>query len=168
MTVEIRKLTLPDDDPRETGFSLRTGGERLLVTDPTYIADYFDAGDAHTRFILEHGVVLSNFGGDLPCNIYWHEPYLVATFNSDPETDRGSRLAEDVAIDSGRLLFLPLTESIPADLRLLIDEALEQFGAAAIPVPAGRWDFFYQDAGTNGDDVGRNVVAKWTATETGC
>lgn len=163
--IDKNRLIPPDDEP-ETKFILDTGGEPWLITDPTYIADYFNEDDPHSQFIRRTGVVLANFGGDVPCRIWWRPPYLVAATSAhlgdDPQAPTGVEVAsDDVSIDSGSLLFLPLTSGIPADLQALITESLEKFGGCKIEVPAGRWTFFYErhDPEEEGEEYSyRNIV----------
>lgn len=160
--VDISRLISPDDEP-ETAFELVTSGEPLLITDPTYIADYFATADPDSRYIRQNGVVLANFGGDLPCSVYWDAPFLVARFQEDgEEAGEGTLLESDVAIDSGHLLFLPLVPAIPASLSGAIDEALERFGAVSVTVPAGRWTFAYEHCDEANGGWKRNVVGRWT------
>jgi len=142
------RLIPPDDEPA-TSFSFTTGGEPILVTDATYIADYFNESDPHSRFIRATGVVLSNFGGDTPCQLWWQPPHLIAVTSShygiDPEPPTGvTVLSSNIAIDSGHLLFLPLGPSVPADLQPLIAEATAKFGASQIELPSGIWHFYYE------------------------
>jgi hypothetical protein len=163
--IDENRLIPPDDEP-ETSFTLVTQGEPWLVTDPTFIADYFNEDDPHSQFIRRTGVVLANFGGDVPCRIWWRRPYLVAAMSAhlggDPQVPEGLEFAsDDVAIDSGSLMFLPLTAAIPSDLQPLITECLEKFGGCRIELPAGRWTFFYEqhDPEEQGEELSnRNIV----------
>lgn len=161
-SVNPSRLIGPDDE-RETAFELVTRGEPLLITDPTYIADYFAADDPDSRYIRRNGVVLANFGGDLPCAVYWEDPFVVARF-SDPaghDTDCAPS-ASKVAVDSGHLLFLPLVPAIPVSLRAAIDVALEQFGAVSVPLPAGHWAFGYEHFDGADGQWRRNIVGRWS------
>ena len=70
--IETQRLVEPGNDFVATfpGLNFRnrhsvvTTGEKVLLVDPTYIADVYNSTDEVASFLREQGLFLMDFGGD--------------------------------------------------------------------------------------------------------
>lgn len=150
-------------------FTLETHGEPVLLTDPIYLADIYNStDDERAIYVREQGVLLGDFGGDVNGPVWWQAPYLLLPismhYEDEPMPPEGvTVLAGEVACDSGSLVFLPVTDQIPASLLREIEEVVDQGNGALLPLPRGRYSFFYEqfDAPqSNMVAMYRNIVAR--------
>ncbi len=150
-------------------FSLETHGEPVLLTDPIYLADIYNSkDDERAVYVRGHGVLLVDFGGDTGGPVWWQPPYLLLPismhYKDGPTPPRGVKvLADEVGCDSGSFVFLPVTDQMPASLKREIQEVVRKRNGALLPLPAGRYSFFYEqfDAPqSNMVAMYRNIVAR--------
>ena len=172
-----RLIVPPDEDLGEAvaglkfrgSFWLETHGEPVLLTDPIYLADIYNSKDDEKAvYVREHGVLLVDFGGDTGGPVWWQPPYLLLPismhYEDEPSLKKGVKvLADDVGCDSGSFVFLPVTDEMPASLKHQIQEVVRKRNGALLPLPAGRYSFFYEqfDAPQSNEvAMYRNIVAK--------
>lgn len=127
---------------------LRIDGEDLLVTDPIYLADVYNAkNDECAAYIRANGVILHDFGGDAACPIWWKPPHLVLpiSLSSPPQPPANTTvLAKEVGCDSGSFVFLPIRIDMPVALVQKVGEVVEAHNGALLELPSGRYDFYYE------------------------
>lgn len=151
--IHLRKPARVDQDsPTPIVFredaSFRTEGEPVLITDPMYLADVFHGEDTIACYLREHGVILDDFGGDFTCPVWWQPPYLILPVDSALKTTPpagASALATNVGCDSARLIFLPLKEPLPTDLRNRLSD-LDPELEVVVTLPPGIWSIWYAGA----------------------
>ena len=149
--------------------TFQTGGEAVLVTDPTYLADVYNSQGGMASFVRQNGVFVLDFGGDRSGPVWWQPPFLKIAFVVDsgkPPPDT-TVLADEVGCDSGSLVFLPLTKALPSRLRAQVDRVLAEDNGAALPLPAGIWTVKYEqhDSGERDGKGFRDIVAVWEPDE---
>lgn len=180
--VEPEGLIHPQDDFRSAfpglgfrdAYTLTTSGEQLLITDPTYLADVYNVTDDCTSFLRAHAVFLMDFGGDVRCPVWWQPPYVILPISTMPENGEVPEgikvIADDVHTDSGSFIFLPLTQGLLPNLNNKINEVLGEGNGAAIDLPAGRWDFYYEQFPAPGENLlglYRNIVIRYEGGDDG-
>jgi hypothetical protein len=173
--IETRRLVKPTDDfvAAFPGLNFRnrrslvSAGERLLLVDPIYIADVYNATDDIATFLRDRGLFLMDFGGDTNVPVWWKEPFLVMPISMHHESLNAPPgfkvLTEEIGCDSGSFLYLPLSEDIPRGVQRKVKEVLGQNNAVALRLPAGRWTAYYEqfDAPqTSMVRLYRNIVLK--------
>jgi hypothetical protein len=146
-------------------------GERILLVDPIYIADVYNAADEAASFLREHGLFVMGFGGDTATPVWWKPPFLVMPISmhlseEDLNPPKVAKvLKEEIGCDSGSFVFLPLSGVVPASVRSQVKEALKEENAVALPLPAGRWTAYYEQFEApqrNMREHYRNIVLKHT------
>jgi hypothetical protein len=173
--VETKRLIKPADDFRAAfpGLNFRnrrsvvSGGEKVLLVDPTYIADVYNSTDAIASFLRDRGLFLMDFGGDTAVPIWWKAPFLVMPTSMHQENlnmPTGAKvLTERIVCDSGSFVFLPLSTDIPRGVQSKVKQVLAENNAVALRLPAGRWTAFYEQfEAPQANMVGlyRNIVLK--------
>jgi hypothetical protein len=151
-------------------FVLETAGEPILVTDPIYLADvYNDSSDPTAIYLRKNGVILLDFGGDVGGPVWWKPPHLMIPVSLHLDFEglkppRGTKvLADEVGCDSGSFIFLPITEGVSPELREKIKTVVGDDNGAILPLPAGRYHFFYEQFDAPAENMRRlyrNIVAK--------
>lgn len=176
--VDVKRLITPSKDEileldigfRST-FVLVTHGEPVLVTDPIYLmpGTYNSSDDEKALYLREHAVLLSSFGGDAGGPALWKDPYLLIPLSmhyedADPAQKPGVKvLPGGFCSDSGSLVFLPFTSDMPPSLRRQIDEVVRKGNGALLPLPEGKYSFFYEQFDApqaNMVNLYRNIVAR--------
>ncbi len=156
--VETRRLIEPDNDFKSEfpGLNFRnrnslvTTGERVILVDPTYIADVYNSTDEIASYLRDHGLLLMDFGGDTAVPVWWKPPFLVMPISmhlseDDFKPPEGATvLTEEIGCDSGSFVFLPHATTLPSCVRSKVKEVLDQSNAVALPLPAGRWTAYYE------------------------
>lgn len=149
--------------------TFQTGGEAVLVTDPTYLADVYNSQEDTASFVRQHGVIVWDFGGDTSGPVWWQPPFLKIAFAIDHGEPPPSAtvLADEVGCDSGSLVFLPLTKALPSRLRAHVDRVLVANSGVALPLPAGTWTVRYEQHDSEEWDAEhfRDIVALWEPDE---
>jgi hypothetical protein len=178
--IETRRLIKPGDDFRAAfpGLNFRnrrilvTAGEKVLLVDPTYIADVYNSTDEVASFLRDRGLFLMDFGGDTAVPVWWKPPFLVmptSTHHENLDAPLGAKiLTEEIGCDSGSFVFLPLPADIPRGVQSKVKEVLGENNAVALRLPAGRWTAFYEQFDAReANMVGlyRNIVLKHSAIE---
>jgi hypothetical protein len=129
-------------------FRLEEGN--LLITDPVYLADVYNAKeDPVAQHVRCHGVIVTSFGGDASCAVWWKDPILLLPLSVHPprrpHVFKGAKkLAPRVACDSGSFLFLPLHSELPRTVKLAVDTVLAQENGASVRLPPGIYRVFYE------------------------
>ena len=103
--IDKTRLIKPTDDFKSAfaglGFrnnrSLRTAGEKVLLVDPTYVADVYNSIDEDASYLRKHGLFLMDFGGDTSTPVWWKMPYLLMPISNhlskqDLELPRGTKV----------------------------------------------------------------------------
>jgi hypothetical protein len=175
--VEITRLIKPAEDfiAAFPGLNFRnrrrlvTAGEKVLLVDPTYIADVYNSTDELASFLREEGLFLMDFGGDTAVPVWWKPPFLVVPISmhlQDRSPPAGAKVVtEEIGCDSGSFVFLPLPPEVPSSLRSKVKEVLGENNAVALRLPAGRWTAYYEQFDApRANMVGlyRNIVLKHT------
>jgi hypothetical protein len=157
--VEVIRLIRPTDDFRsafpgldfQNAFSFRTTGEKVLLVDPTYLADVYNTGDAMASYLRVQGLFLMDFGGDVAAPVWWKPPFLVMPLSMHffSEVDLNAPddvqvLASEIGCDSGSFVFLPLSESLPIEFGNKIKQVVDQKNAVVLDLPAGMWSAYYE------------------------
>jgi hypothetical protein len=173
--VETRRLIKPADDFRAAfpGLNFRnrrtivSAGEKVLLADPTYIADVYNSADQIASFLRNRGLFLMDFGGDTTVPVWWKPPFLIlpiSIHHGNLDAPLGAKvLTEEIGCDSGSFVFLPLTSDIPRSVQSKIKEVLRDNIAVALRLPAGRWAAFYEQFEAHQANTGglyRNIVLK--------
>lgn len=173
--VETRRLIKPADDFRAAfpGLNFRnrriivSAGEKVLLVDPTYIADVYNSTDEIASFLRDRGLFLMDFGGDTAVPVWWKPPFLImpiSVHHGNLDAPSGAKvLIEEIGCDSGSFVFLPLSSDIPRNVQSKVDEVLGESNAVALALPAGRWAAFYEQfEAPQANTVGlyRNIVLK--------
>lgn len=167
--VDTTRLIEPTDDFRSAfpGLNFRnrrslvTAGEKVLLVDPTYIADVYNSTDETASFLRDEGLFLMDFGGDTAGPVWWNPPFLVMPISihlseEDLNPSQGAKvLTEEIGCDSGSFVFLPLSTKVPSNVRSKVKEELEQENAVALRLPPGRWTAYYEQF----EAPQRNMVA---------
>ena len=150
-----------------------SGGEKVLLVDPTYIADVYNSQDEIASFLRDRGLFLMDFGGDTTVPVWWKPPFLVMPTSMHHENlnaPKGAKiLTEEIGCDSGSFVFLPLSADIPRVVQSRVKELLGENKAVAIRLPAGRWTAFYEQfevRQANMAGLYRNIVLKHSPIET--
>lgn len=168
--VEDFKSAFPDLTFRNRR-SLVTSGERVVLVDPTYLADVYNSTDEVASFLRNNGLILMDFGGDTAVPVWWKSPFLVMPISmhlSDGglKPPKGAKvLTEEIGCDSGSFVFLPLSATAPSNVRSKVEEALDEAEAVALRLPAGRWTAYYEQfepPQKNMVAIYRNIVLKHT------
>jgi hypothetical protein len=166
------KLAFPGLGFRNS-FGLRTAGEKILLVDPTYLADVYNAGDELATYLRAKGLFLMDFGGDIAAPVWWKPPFLVIPASthlaeSDRVPEQGVKvLVEEIGCDSGSFVFLPLPAELPRKIRAKVRELLDENNAVALRLPAGKWTAYYEQFKApqkNMMGLYRNIVLKHTPT----
>jgi hypothetical protein len=173
MVQEDRLISPPDDFEKAfpglgfpNKFILETTGEPILVTDPTYLADVYNTRDEESDFLRSRGVFLMDFGGDISCPALWKSPYLLLPLVDNDDSaaqEEAAALTNEIACDSGSLVFLPYRPPFPASLKDVIAALLQENNAWLLSLPAGRWHFYYEQypsPSPNQAGLFRNIVAR--------
>jgi hypothetical protein len=175
--VETRRLINAADDFRAAfpGLNFRnrrslvTAGEKVLLVDPTYIADVYNSTDEMASFLRDRGLFLMDFGGDTAVPVWWKAPFLVMPISMHQENlnaPPGAKvLTDEIGCDSGSFVFLPLSADIPRIVQSKVKEVLGEDNAVALRLPAGRWTAYYEQFDApQANMVGlyRNIVLKHT------
>lgn len=148
----------PIEDVREDhpalGFSgadgFRLDGEELLITDPVYLADVYNAGGGPAaEYVRANGVVVAGFGGDSACAVWWKDPILLLPLSLHaprrPHVFKGAQvLARQVGCDSGSFVLLPLPRGLPAPVAGAVEKVLDEGGGARVRLPPGSYRAFYE------------------------
>jgi hypothetical protein len=177
--IETRRLIIPADDFKSAfpGLNFRnrrtlvTAGEKVLLVDPTYIADVYNSADELASFLRDKGLFLMDFGGDTATPVWWKPPFLVMPISmhlsgDDLKPPKGVKvLAKEIECDSGSFVFLPLSSTLPSSVRRKVKEVLDGMHAVSIRLPAGRWMACYEQfepPQKNMVGLYRNIVLKHT------
>jgi len=173
--VETQRLVEPSDDFVATfpGLNFRnrrsvvTAGEKLLLVDPTYIADVYNSTDEVASFLRDQGLFLMDFGGDTSVPVWWKPPFVLMPISMHHENldapSGADVLTEEIGCDSGSFIFLPLSADMPRGVQSKVMEAVGKNNAVALRLPAGRWTAFYEQfepPQANMVGLCRNVVLK--------
>lgn len=156
--IDPARLVRPQDPFRQAfpdlGFrqvySFHTGGEPVLLTDPTYLADVYNSTEEAASYLRAHGVIVMDLGGDVTSPVWYAHPYVLLPISvhladDDLEPPAGATvLAQEVGTDSGSFIFLPLTADLPPALAADVRKVLADGNGAALPLPAGRWAVYYE------------------------
>jgi len=176
-----RDHLLPIPDLREwypsLGFSHQShlvveSGDKMLVTDPIYLADIYNLkDDTDADYIRKHGVVVSDFGGDTSCPMWWCEPWIILPTSSSIDSAYRSTLpatvdvlASEVGCDSASFVFMTLQDGVPRSLINKVDSLLRCQNGVAISLLPGCYQFYLeQQPGcpqANMAGLYRNIVAE--------
>jgi hypothetical protein len=173
--VETRRLVQPADDFVAAfpglGFrnrrSLVTTGQKVLLVDPTYVADVYNSTDEVASFLRDQGLFMMDFGGDTAVPVWWTPPFLVmpiSMHNEHLDAPVGAEVfTDEIGCDSGSFVFLPLSADMPRGVQSKVKEVLGENNAVALRLPAGRWTAFYEQfepPQANMVSLYRNVVLK--------
>lgn len=148
----------PIEDPRsdfpglgftgEDGFDL--DGDDLLITDPIFLADVYNANDNPVAaYVRANGVIVYSFGGDASCAVWWQDPFLLLPLSlsspRDPAAVAGAvQVAGEVGCDSGSFLFLPIRGDQPSLVGSAVEKVLAERNGARVKLPSGRYRVFYE------------------------
>lgn len=122
----------------------------LLVTDPTYLADVYNAGGGGIAdYLRRNAVFILGFIGDASCPVWWQPPRLTLPVSTNGQADEtrfagATELAGEVGCDSASFMFLCLNCDVPSDLRSRIDGVLSQKNGALVDVPPGQYRFMLE------------------------
>jgi hypothetical protein len=173
--VETQRLVEPGDDfvAAFPGLNFRnrrsvvTTGEKVLLVDPTYIADVYNSTDEVATFLRDQGLFLMDFGGDTSVPVWWKPPFLlmpISMHHENFDAPSGAEvLAEEIGCDSGSFVFLPLSADMPRGVQSKVTEVLRENNAVPLRIPAGRWTAFYEQfepPQANMVGLYRNIVLK--------
>ncbi|MCI0675225.1 MAG: hypothetical protein L0Y42_05540 [Phycisphaerales bacterium] len=180
-----RQRLLPIPDLRnwypDLGFSGRsqlvTAGEPILVTDPIYLADVFNANaDPVAVYVRLAGVIVNDFGGDTSCPVWWHDPFLVLPTSAHIDFDRTNLptdsvvLAQEIGCDSASFVFLAMRGDMPRGVNRAVDKVLQQRNGALLKLPKGKFSFWLEQfegyPQPNMAGLYRNIVAERIAAPT--
>jgi hypothetical protein len=167
---DLRKVIPTAGFTRKQILKLSSG--KLLVSDPTYLADvYHSNSDPLARKLRKEAVIVTGFGGDVRSPIWWKDPFLVlpTSFHyahdyehrpadysvedddlatQDAEYLRpppGSHeLATRVCCDSGSFAFLEITARTKLPTQQQLSSLVQRGSAALIEVPPGTYRFFLE------------------------
>jgi hypothetical protein len=180
-----REKFIPIPDMREwhpeLGFSgrteLTTDGAPIFVTDPIYLADVYNANeDPVAQYLRQHAVIVSDFGGDTSCPVWWKSPHLVLPVSFDAGEDAedagdwGIRpppgatvLAQEIGCDSASFVFLVLRDDLPEAVRARVDAELSN--GAVLNLPVGTYRFHLEQSRPPAEHAQwphwyRNIVAE--------
>ena len=154
--VDTQRLVEPGDDfvAAFPGLNFRnrrsvvTAGEKVLLVDPTYIADVYNSMDEVATYLRDHGLFLMDFGGDSSAPVWWKPPFLlipISMHNQDLNAASGAEvLTEEIGCDSGSFVFLPLSADMPRTVQSKVEEVLGESSGVALRLPAGHWSAFYE------------------------
>ncbi|HYV39160.1 MAG TPA: hypothetical protein VE988_25965 [Gemmataceae bacterium] len=177
--VETKRLIKAPDDFKSAFPNLNfrnrrtivTTGERVVLVDPTYIADVYNATDEIASFLRDQGLILMDFGGDTAVPVWWKPPFLVMPISmhlseDDLKPPKGAKvLTEEIGCDSGSFVFLPFSSTVPSSVRNKVEEVLQKANAVSMRLPAGRWTAYYEQfepPQKNMVGLYRNIVLKHT------
>jgi hypothetical protein len=145
-------------------------GEPIFVTDPIYLADVFNpSSDPVVDYLREHGVIVTGFGGDAACPVWWCEPYLLLPVSMHYEEvrkpDEAIELATEIGCDSGSFIFILMSSNLPDPLRERIQSVGEERNGAILRIPQGTYTWYLEqfeprDKETKHPNLYRNVVAQ--------
>jgi hypothetical protein len=141
----------------------------VLLTDPGYLADIYSSTDDVAVYVRTHGVVVMDFGGDCAGPVWYQFPYVLLPISmhlsdADKRAPAGVTVWGEVGCDSGSFVFLPLATDLPSALRDIVDGVLARQLGALLPLPAGKWQIWYEqwDAPANRPPTWyRNIVVAW-------
>ena len=176
--IDENRLVQPEDDFEKPfpglGFrnvySIECTGAGIYICDPTYISDIYNSKDDISIYLRNYGSFLMDFGGDFSSPIWWKDPYALFPLSWHYSLDGFSppndadMLVDDIGVDSGSLMFLPSTETIPPELESIIIRLLEDRNAVLMPAPKGIWTLFYEQYDppqANMMNLYRNIVMKY-------
>lgn len=177
--VETQRLVEPSDDFAAAfpGLNFRnrrsvvTTGEKMLLVDPTYIADVYNSTDEVATFLREQGLFLMDFGGDTSVPVWWEPPFLLMPISMHHENlnapSGAEVLAGEIGCDSGSFVFLPLSGDMPRSVQSKVKEVLGENNAVPLQLPPGRWTAYYEQFDApQANMVGlyRNIVLKHSAS----
>src|SRR5262249_9359811 len=93
-------------------------------------------------------VIVTDFGGDSSCPIWWSDPFMVLPTSGHYqrfEFPIGARpLAAEVGCDSASFVFIPFSHSLPVEVLQKIDEVLARRNGAKIEVLEGKYRFSWE------------------------
>jgi len=177
--IETKRLIKPDEDLAvefpDLGFRnlvrLENQGNGVLICDPIYLADVYNSTDSIASYVKTHGAFATNFGGEIAGPIWFKSPYVLIPASDHLDDDnleapKGAKvLAEELPLDSGSLVFLPLRDDLPAELKNTIDELIDEENAIKLPLPKGVWSLWYEQYEENAPQENmryffRNIVLK--------
>ena len=163
----------------QLGFSgkstLDVDSGQVVIIDPIYLGDiYNESDDEITIYIRQHAVIVSDFGGDVECPVYWNDPFVVLPTAANCQTDNMTfggweQRSSGVGCDSGSFAFLALNTDIEPKIHGAIECAVESADGVSINLPDGIYDFKleqlsgYQQPNMAG--LYRNIVALRTAPD---
>ncbi len=151
------------------GFIVERGGS-LIITDPIYLADVYNANDdLLAELVRTLGVIVTDFGGDDSCPVWWKDPHVILPLSislPDPLiTPAGAEVAaNEVGCDSGSFVFLPFHPDAVPLLHDIVSEILAEKNGVNLQVPPGTYSVFYEQQalppGKSHPEFYRNVVAR--------
>jgi hypothetical protein len=161
-------LDAPEIDFQDV-YQFQTSGEPILVTDPIYLVDVYNSKGPDASFLRTHGVFLMDFGGDTSGPVWWQSPFVLIPISmhycEEPKPEPNVEVvASEIGTDSGSLIFLPLTNTLPKSVRCQIEDVLAAENGAMLHLPAGRWSVFYEQWEPIQDNMTacfRNIVLEW-------
>ncbi len=130
--------------------TFRLNDEDLLITDPIFLADVYNANDdpiAH--YVRFNGVIVHDFGGDASCAVWWKDPILMLPLSAHPprrpHVYKGAKvIAQRVFCDSGSFLFLPLPRELPPAVQSGVEKVLAERNGARVRLLPGTYRVFYE------------------------
>ena len=143
--------------------------EPLLITDPKYLWETFNpSDDPSSSYVRTHGVIVSDFGGEASCPVWWCDPFLLLPLSSHLESkfslpEGVMELAGQDLSTSGAFIFLPLRDETPPSLHEQCHKVLTESKGVKVKLPAGRYRVFYEQFEVpegSQDRLYRNIVAQ--------
>ena len=106
---------------------------------------------------------------DFSSPIWWRDPYALFPKSRHYSLDEfippqdAEMLVDDIGVDSGSLVFLPSTETMPTELGSTLTKLIGERNAVLMPAPKGIWSLFYEQFDPPQDNMTglyRNIVLK--------
>ncbi len=151
-------------------FTVESIGLGIFICDPIYISDVYNSKDEISSYLRKKGSFLMDFGGDFSSPIWWKDPYALFPLSRHYSLDEfippqdAEMLVDDIGVDSGSLVFLPPTETMPTELGSILTKLIGERNAVLMPAPKGIWSLFYEQYDPPQDNMAglyRNIVLKF-------
>ena len=124
--------------------------EPRLITDPRYLWQTFNPhNDTSSSYARTHGVIVTGFGSDASCPVFWCDPFLLLPLSSHleeefPLPEEAGKLTDKVLGASGSFVFLPLRDDMPPSLQGQVNQVLDENKGVKVRLPAGSYRVFYE------------------------
>lgn len=143
-----------------------------------YLANVYNPNnDPVAQYVRSNGVIVTDFGGDSSCAVWWKDPILLLPLSLHPPRrphvfKGATKVAQEVGCDSGSFLFLPLSRDMPGLVKAAVKEVLADNNGARVRLSPGTYRVFYEQHDVPKREYpsfGRHVVAQrgdWKAAGT--